>query len=210
MLQLIDYTCLRDGEPLFQPVSTRISEGEIIQIAGPNGAGKTTLLRALCGLFDETEGNLSWQGKDIARDRFAFNEQLLFLGHQPAVKKSLTAKENLNWLYGVKGRANNTEQAIHNALAHVGLKGYADIPCSQMSAGQHRRVALARLYLDGSPLWVLDEPFTAIDVKGVAKLEQQFEAHAQAGGTVILTTHQALTIDNYTTLALEPVEYREQ
>ena len=209
MLQLSKYTCIRDGEPLFKPVTTDIKAGEIVQIAGPNGAGKTTLLRAMCGLFDETEGALLWLDKPVHQQRFEFHQQLLFLGHQPAVKKSLTAKENLNWLYGVKGRVLSGDVSIDGSLSQVGLNGYADIPCSQMSAGQHRRVALARLYLDDAPLWVLDEPFTAIDVKGVAKLEEQFEKHASNGGTVILTTHQALSIENYKTLVLEPVDYCE-
>ncbi len=200
MLQLNQFTCLRDDLPLFEPLNLAISSGDIVQIAGANGAGKTTLLRTLCGLYDSYEGDILWRGQPLARARFEFLSQLLYLGHQAGVKKSLTARENLTWFDGVKGYASSL--AVETVLAEVGLMGYADIPCHQMSAGQHRRVGLARLYLDPSPLWVLDEPFTAIDKQGVARLEQKIEAHAKAGGTVILTTHQSLSIARFRVVEL--------
>lgn len=201
LLQLNKFTCTRDDEPLFVPINVAINAGEVVQVAGPNGAGKTTLLRALCGLFDSFEGEILWQDQPVARSRFAFLSQLLYLGHQPGIKKSLTARENLRWFAGIKGDHGGVD--VESALEEVGLAGYADVPCHQMSAGQHRRVGLARLYFDRSPMWVLDEPFTAIDKAGVARLEERVKQHAQSGGSVILTTHQALSFDSYRTVELE-------
>lgn len=201
LLQLSKFTCTRDDEPLFVPIDATIQSGQIIQIAGPNGAGKTTLLRALCGLFDSCEGKMLWRGKPVSQARFDFLSQLLYFGHQPGIKKSLTARENLQWFAGIKGEVQTLD--VESILAKVGLAGYADIPCHQMSAGQHRRVGLARLYFDASPLWILDEPFTAIDKQGVSRLEAVIDAHAKGGGTVLLTTHQALSLENYKTIELE-------
>lgn len=205
LLQLNGFTCIRDGEPLFVPVDTVINAGDVVQIAGPNGAGKTTLLRSLCGLFDSCEGEILWQGKPIMRAKHEFLAQLLYLGHHPGVKKSLTARENLEWFAGVNGEACALD--VESVLAKVGLDGYADIHCHQMSAGQHRRVGLARLHFDASPLWILDEPFTAIDKQGVERLEAKIQEHAAMGGTVILTTHQALSFSHYRTIDL--VKYTE-
>jgi len=127
----------------------------------------------------------------------------LYFGHQPAVKTSLTALENLAWFFGLNGNKRIDGVPCHysrpdliQALASVGMHGYEDVPCHQMSAGQQRRVALARLYLSEAPLWILDEPFTAIDKKGVTALEKRIVDHAEKGGLVLLTTHQALSIDN--------------
>ncbi|MDZ7924697.1 MAG: cytochrome c biogenesis heme-transporting ATPase CcmA [Marinagarivorans sp.] len=201
MLQLNQFTCLRDDLPLFKPLTLAIASGEIVQIAGANGAGKTTLLRTLCGLYDSFDGDILWREQPVSQVRFEFLSQLLYLGHQSGVKKSLTARENLTWFDGVKGHASSLP--IEAVLAEVGLVGYADIPCHQMSAGQHRRVGLARLYLATSPLWVLDEPFTAIDKQGVVRLEQKIEAHAQAGGAVILTTHHPLSVARFRVVELD-------
>lgn len=118
---------------------------------------------------------------------------MLYLGHHSAVKAMLSPRENLAW--HVSGEGQFDDEQIDEALARVGLYGYEDVPSHALSAGQHRRVNLARLYLSRSPLWLLDEPFTAIDVKGVAELESLFAAHAGAGGAVVLTSHQALAVD---------------
>lgn len=201
MLELRNFACIREGEPLFKPVNQVMNGGQVIQVAGPNGAGKTTLLRSLCGLFDSFEGDILFDGQKISRMRHAFLSQLLYLGHQPGVKKSLTARENLNWFAGVAGQKQAFD--VHDVLSQVGLAGYEDIPCHQMSAGQHRRVGLARLYFDRSPIWVLDEPFTAIDVHGVARLEALIEKKAKEGGLVVLTTHQVLNIADFKVLTLE-------
>ncbi len=154
-----------------------------MQIEGANGAGKTSLLRILAGL--------SRYGFDGAVERAA---PLLYLGHHPAVKGLLTPRENLAWHAAGEGRY--SDAAIDAALEKVGLYGYEEVPSHHLSAGQHRRVSLARLYLSESPLWLLDEPLTAIDVDGVAALEQLFVKHARAGGCVVFTSHQALQGDH--------------
>lgn len=191
-LEFRQFTCLRDGYPLFQPLDFSLKGGEVVQIAGPNGAGKTTFLRSLCGLFDEWTGEMLWQGGALRVPDFSLRSQLLYLGHQPGVKKSLTAGENLRWLFGVQGVP--FPGSISVALAEVGLEGYEDTPCYQMSAGQLRRVALARLYITKAAIWILDEPFTAIDRFGVQNLETLLQRHVSNGGLVILTTHQPLAI----------------
>ena len=154
-----------------------------MQIEGANGAGKTSLLRILAGL-----SRYGYQGS-VTR-----HVPMLFLGHQPAVKAMLTPRENLAW--HVAGEGLYSDAAIEDALEKVGLYGYEDVPSHALSAGQHRRVNLARLYLSDSPLWLLDEPFTAIDVSGVAALEALKVAHVQSGGAVVLTSHQALNTDH--------------
>ena len=201
-LKLDQFFCEREGHPLFNPVTVSIEPGDIIHIAGPNGAGKTTLLRALCGLFDEWSGNLYWQGRSMRAPDYDVRAQLLYLGHAPGVTKALSAAENLRWAFGVRGEC--TDFSISEALDKVGLAGYENIPCHQMSAGQLRRVALARLYVTTTKVWLLDEPFTAIDKKGVAQLETLLHTHVSNGGMVLMTTHQSLSQQNIRTLELEP------
>lgn len=200
-LEFRQFTCLRDGHPLFKPLSFSLQGGEVVQIAGPNGAGKTTFLRSLCGLFDEWIGEMLWQGNCLKVPDFSLCSQMLYLGHQPGIKKSLTAAENLRWLFGVQGVSFPGSMAA--ALAQVGLEGYDDTPCYQMSAGQLRRVALARLYITQAKIWILDEPFTAIDRFGVQNLETLLQRHVSNGGLVILTTHQALAIPGVRSIELE-------
>lgn len=191
-LEFRQFTCLRDGHPLFKPLNFSLNGGEVVQIAGPNGAGKTTFLRSLCGLFDEWTGEMLWQGNSLRVPDFSLRSQLLYLGHQPGVKKSLTAGENLRWFFGVQGVP--FPGLVSTALAQVGLDGYEDTLCYQMSAGQLRRVALARLYITKAIIWILDEPFTAIDRFGVQNLETLLQRHVSNGGLVIMTTHQPLAI----------------
>lgn len=191
-LEFRQFTCLRDGHPLFKPLNFSLNGGEVVQIAGPNGAGKTTFLRSLCGLFDEWTGEMLWQGNSLRVPDFSLRSQLLYLGHQPGVKKSLTAGESLRWFFGVQGVP--FPGLVSTALAQVGLDGYEDTLCYQMSAGQLRRVALARLYITKAIIWILDEPFTAIDRFGVQNLETLLQRHVSNGGLVIMTTHQPLAI----------------
>jgi len=200
-LEFRQFTCQRDGHPLFNPLNFALNGGEVVQIAGPNGAGKTTFLRSLCGLFDEWTGEMLWQGMPLRAPDFSLCSQLLYLGHQPGVKKSLTAGENLRWFFGVQGMP--FPGAVSDALAQVGLHGYEDTFCYQMSAGQLRRVALARLYISRAAIWILDEPFTAIDRFGVQNLETLLQRHVSNGGLVILTTHQPLAISGVRLIELQ-------
>lgn len=181
----------RDGRVLYAGLDFKVDTGQIIQVTGANGAGKTTLLRMLCGLLPITVGEISWCGKPADGQRFEFSRNVLFLGHAPGFKAGLSPRENLQWYFAL--RQNITASDIDNALAKVGLRGYEDTVCFQLSAGQQRRVALARLLVSGARLWVLDEPFTAIDSQGVGELEAIISHHADSGGSVILTSHQDLS-----------------
>jgi heme exporter protein A len=190
MLEAKSLSCVRDERILFSELSFTVKPGEIIQVEGPNGAGKTSLLRILAGLAQPESGEVCWRGQNTLRHRENYHQDLLFLGHQPGIKTMLTPFENLQFYQAV--RAAPDRQAIWRALEQVGLVGYEDLPVAQLSAGQQRRVALARLWLSECPLWILDEPLTAIDKQGVAELISLFEQHAQQGGMVLLTTHQDL------------------
>jgi heme exporter protein A len=202
ILEFNNFSCERDGEPLFHPLTFALNKGDVVQIVGPNGAGKTTFLRSLCGLFGGWQGQMQWCGESIQSPNFEMKSQILYMGHQPGVKKSLTARENLLWYFGMQGYPFPGQ--VEEALAQVGLSGYEDVPCFQMSAGQHRRVALARLYVTSATVWVLDEPFTAIDRLGVKNLETLVESHASNGGIVVLTTHQPLSLSSVQMIELVP------
>ncbi|MCP3698413.1 MAG: cytochrome c biogenesis heme-transporting ATPase CcmA [Aliivibrio sp.] len=194
MLEIRNVTCIRDERVLFEHLSFTISDGELIQIEGQNGAGKTTLLRIIAGLGYADEGEIYWKGESIKKNREEFHTDLLFLGHHTGVKRELTAFENLTFYQSMHNQYD--ESAIWDALARVGLAGREDVVAGQLSAGQQRRVALARLWLSKQKLWILDEPLTAIDKQGVKVLEQLFMDHAKQGGIVLLTTHQDLFTDS--------------
>ncbi len=176
---------------LFEHLELRLAAGDMVQISGPNGSGKTSLLRLLAGLMAPTAGEVRLNGKPLAEQRTELARNLLWIGHAAGIKDVLTPEENLSWLSALHHPA--TRESIWQALAAVGLKGFEDVPCHTLSAGQQRRVALARLYLDGPLLWILDEPFTALDKQGVAQLEEHLANHCELGGMVILTTHHTLT-----------------
>lgn len=207
-LSLQNIQCERDERLLFGGISGTFSSGDMVQVTGENGAGKTTLLRVLAGISDHYTGALTWQSQSCPRVSKAFLQRhLLYLGHKPAVSISLTARENLAWYFGLNGlshsAADRSPKANYEyALECVGLRGYEDVPCKQMSAGQQRRVALARLFLSQAPLWILDEPFTAIDVSGVALLESCIDAHCASGGLVIMTSHQSVKLKLLQTIDL--------
>lgn len=198
MLDAINLTCVRDDRVLFSELSFSVRPGEMVQIAGKNGAGKTSLLRILAGLAQAEEGEVKWQGETLSRNRYQYHQDLLWLGHQPGIKTVLTAFENLSFYH-----ADGAENLRWQALTEVGLAGFEDVPVNQLSAGQQRRVALARLWLSAHKLWILDEPFTAIDVAGVEKLTRQLKRHTENGGMVILTTHQPLAVDNVRQIHLQ-------
>ncbi|MEE4146909.1 MAG: cytochrome c biogenesis heme-transporting ATPase CcmA [Halieaceae bacterium] len=181
LLAVRDLCLERGGRELFRDLSFDVLPGQLLQVDGPNGAGKTSLLRILAGL-----SRYGFSG------RLERHCPLLYLGHQSAVKALLTPRENLAW--HVAGESAYSDRQIEDALARVGLYGYEDVPSHALSAGQHRRVNLARLYLSHRPLWLLDEPFTAIDKGGVAELEELLVEHVERGGAVVLTSHQPLRV----------------
>lgn len=184
-------SCERDWRLLFENLDLSLMPGEMLQVSGPNGSGKTSLLRLLAGLMSPTSGQVLLNGQPLAKQREALGRELLWIGHAPGIKGLLSAQENLAWLCGLQRPV--SAAAIDQALMTVGLRGFEDVPCYTLSAGQQRRVALARLHLEAPRLWILDEPFTALDKRGVAELEQHLARHCEAGGVVVLTTHHNLT-----------------
>ena len=191
-------TCIRAGRQLFADLDLTVECGQLLQIEGANGAGKTSLLRILCGLSEPRTGQVYWHGADIRECRPDFYGALLYLGHQPALKTDLTPLENLHFYATLGGHAGDPE----SALEEVGLTDFEDQPVGRLSAGQRRRVALARLWLSTAPLWILDEPFTAIDRQGVDHLEHHLQRHVDSGGAVILTSHQPVSLPAIATLRL--------
>lgn len=177
---------------LFADLSFSLSPGEILQIAGPNGAGKTTLLRIIAGLSSRYEGELRWSGQDIRECRSEFQRHSHYLGHAAGMKAVLSPLDNLRWSCALRGDY-SADAAIFGALDKVGLAGYEYHPCMALSAGQQRRVNLARLFCTPASLWILDEPFTAIDQAGVAEIESWLAEFVAVGGMVLLTSHQPLS-----------------
>ncbi|WP_166265235.1 cytochrome c biogenesis heme-transporting ATPase CcmA [Marinobacter caseinilyticus] len=192
LLQAVDLYCERDDRILFQGLGCSIVPGTLTRVEGPNGSGKTTLLRILAGLHGGFEGEVLWRGESRDASRESFLRNLLYIGHRPGVKALLTPLENLRAL--MSGRRELDDARLVDALERSGLSGFTDIPCQHLSAGQTRRVALARLVLSDEPLWILDEAFTAIDHDGVAGLEQLLASRVAQGGAVIVTTHHALAL----------------
>jgi len=182
----------RDDSCLFSAVNFSVDAGDILQVEGANGSGKTTLLRLLTGSLQLSAGNIAYLGKSLSECRYNYLSDMLYIGHQPAVKLNLSAEENLRWMIATSAQSNDL--SIKEALTQVGLAGYSDIPCYALSAGQHRRVALARLLISEARLWYLDEPFTSIDKQGVAFLQSCLQQHVAKGGAVILSTHQDLAL----------------
>lgn len=191
LLSATSLTCIREDRLLFDQLNIAIHAGDIVQVEGPNGSGKTSLLRILAGLSQPFEGEVFYKNQLITHAREEFHQNLLFLGHLPGVKGEMNAQENLNFNLALHGFKNN-DADIKQTLAKVNLSGFEDSLASHLSAGQHRRISLARLYKSTAKVWILDEPFTAIDKQGVHDLEQLFKAHIKQGGCVVLTTHQDL------------------
>ncbi len=193
MLSVHGLTCVRGERRLFAGLDFAVGSGEWLHVRGENGAGKTSLLRMLVGLMPAAEGEIRWNGTTTHELGEDFRRELLFLGHHGAVKEELTALENLQSASALDGEALSDREAL-TALQRFGLKGREELPVRFLSAGQKRRVLLARLETKKAKLWVLDEPFTALDVKAVDMLSALIGEHLATGGLAILTSHQSMPI----------------
>ena len=197
MLETAQLQCIRGDRILFRDLSFSVKEREMLYVRGENGSGKTSLLRILCGLMAPVEGEIRWNGEDVKKLGEEFNRDLLYLGHRLGIKADLTAVENLLVNSSLAGHP-VTEDEAWDALGEIGLKGREDLPTKVLSQGQQRRVALARLLVSKAKLWILDEPFTALDVKAVAQLQDVLARHLEKDGIIILTTHQDFSVSTGT------------
>jgi len=205
ILSVSDLACFRGDRLLFGALGFEVRSGKALQVRGPNGCGKTTLLRILCGLTQPESGVIRWCGRTLdARDP-EYLRDLRYVGHSDGVKLALTPRENLRTVMALggftansgpnpaQGSARNAE--MEAALARLALANFIDVPCRTLSAGQRRRVALARLALGEARLWLLDEPFTALDATGTDVVHTLIDDHLQRGGCAVLTSHQSIRLD---------------
>jgi heme exporter protein A len=204
ILQARKLFCERDERVLFRDLDFDLHAGELMQVQGSNGSGKTTLLRMICGLNTDYEGDILLHGKPVQENRELFLTSLLYMGHRVGVNRVLSPRENLAWSSALQGAP--TGEQIDAALIEVGLAGFEDSACHSLSAGQQQRVSLARLLLSPANLWILDEPFTTLDVYGVKYLENLLARHVTGGGAALVTTHHKLDVPcDITRLSLDGI-----
>ena len=185
---------VRGDRLLFEQLNFNLSSGAVLYLQGENGSGKTTLLRTICGLSKPYEGAINWCGENINALAEEYSKNILYIGHLPGIKEDLTALENLQFSLAISG-VNIAADKASEVLKMLGLAKGLNLPTRMLSQGQKRRVALARLWLQDLPLWILDEPFTALDVNATNLLKQKIEAYANDGGIVVMTTHQEVALN---------------
>jgi heme exporter protein A len=178
----------RGDRHVLRGVDLELHAGELLHVSGPNGTGKTTLLRVACGLLRPEQGRVEWHGEPIAQIREQYQEALAYASHEPALKSDLTAVENLHFSVGLKRRAGGDD--LRGALSRTGVLGCADLPTRVLSAGQRRRVAMARVLAMQAPLWLLDEPYANLDVAGASLVSALLQEHVDQGGLAVVVAHQ--------------------
>jgi len=193
LLSTENLECTRDDRLLFNGLVFKLDTGEVLQIEGPNGSGKTSLLRILSGLRRADDGSVKWRGGDIQYARDDYYANMVYIGHLPCIKNDLTTLENIRVLLDTRSQSVASEQ-VELTLARVGLAGFDDVAGKALSSGQRRRVLLAFLLLARARLWILDEPLTALDVRGVELVESMILEHRDDGGSVIFTTHHGMRL----------------
>jgi len=193
-LQVDQLSCVRNDIELFSDLNFKLQSGQVLQIEGANGCGKTSLLRILCGLMLPADGQIKWNNSNIQKDRLRYNNDLAYIGHHNGIKDDLSCEENLQFFLSL----GNTKDDINvdDILDQVGLLDKDESLARKLSAGQRRRLALARLLMTNAPLWILDEPFTALDPKGRELIEGYFDQHCSQGGMIIFTTHHAVALEH--------------
>jgi heme exporter protein A len=201
MLTAQDLACVRGDRLLFKDVGLALEAGSLLYVLGENGSGKSSLLRMLCGLLMPEQGEILWAGKSIKSYAEQYLPNLKYLGHLNGLKEDLTALENLQMGARIAGQAVTAAAAL-SALSAIGIARCANLPVRVLSQGQKRRVALAALWLSRSPLWILDEPFAALDVAATEVLAARISEHLAAGGMTILTSHQDVPIKAKSTATL--------
>ncbi len=189
MLNVSSLQCIRGDRSLFKDIALSLEPGELLHLHGHNGSGKTTLLRTLSGLVLPADGKIEWDGKSIKELDEEYTQHVLYIGHKNAIKDDLTGLENLMFASVLDGHPIEERQAWQ-ALEDIGLRGFEDLPTKVLSQGQKRRVALSRLLVSQTKLWILDEPFVALDKAAVAMLQDVIREHIAKGGMAIITTHQ--------------------
>jgi heme exporter protein A len=182
----------RGDRHVLRGVSLELGAGELIHVSGANGAGKTTLLRVTTGLLRPEQGSVSWRGKSILQAPTEYQAELAYASHEPALKGDLTALENLRFMVGLKRRVDPAE--LLAALERTGVAGLADLPTRVLSAGQRRRVAMARVLAFRAALWLLDEPYTNLDASGALLMNSLLEEHVAQGGMVLVVAHHDLNL----------------
>ena len=187
-LQVAALECVRGDRLLFQDLNFRLNGGELLHIEGANGCGKTSLLRILSGLGQPEAGEIFWKGRPVREVRHEFLQDLAYLGHHSGIKGELTPLENLRLVTRLYRTREDVE--IEDILSAAGLGAHLEAPTRALSAGQRQRIALSRLLVQQASLWILDEPFTSLDVHGVAWVQSLLERHLQNGGLVVMTSHQ--------------------
>ena len=189
----------RDETKVIDRVNLELNSGDLLQVEGCNGSGKTTLLRLLTTAVKPTSGRIFYQEKKLSDCRYEYCSNIIFIGHQIALKERLTPVENLNWLSPI----GLSQDSINRALDLVGLRDFETAPSWTLSAGQNRRVALARLIVSNAKIWFLDEPFTAIDTQGIGLMRQLIDDHVSKGGAVVFSTHQSVDMKNVRRFSLK-------
>ena len=193
MFSVSNLSCSRGEKRLFSGVSFALQPGQWLHLEGDNGVGKTSLLRLACGLSALEQGEIQWQGQPVSQNSDEFRANLAYLGHQLALKEDLTPLENLRADAAIAGRALSLADA-KSALVQLGLKGREHVPVRVLSQGQKRRTALARLWVSSAKLWILDEPFVALDNAAQNVLSEVINSHLLKQGMVLLTSHQAVSL----------------
>lgn len=193
MFSVSNLSCSKGDKRLFSGVSFTLQPGQWLHLEGDNGVGKTSLLRLACGLSALEDGEITWNHQAVSKDPQTFRANLAYLGHQLALKDDLSPFENLQTDAAIVGRQLTVSDA-KQALAQMGLRGREDLPVRVLSQGQKRRTALARLLVSSAKLWVLDEPFVALDTMAQNALSEVINAHLAKQGMVLLTSHQAVSL----------------